>query len=189
MRRMLVVVLAGALALVAAACSGSSSDGGSEDDGITTTSAYFGDGPDTEDTTTTAADEATADGDLVGTWTADAGDLIAANTANLGGPGGLSCSGPVTLELGEDGTYSHTGDVTCSATGGPSVSGAITSTGRWATDGTTITLSETETTTAIDGIPQLVGDGSATYAIEGDDLLVTFTIDPVGEVTQTYTRA
>lgn len=196
MRRMLVVVLVGALALVVGACSGSSSDGGSEDDGISTTSAYFGDGEDTADTTaaddptsTTEAADASAGGDLVGTWTADAADLLGANTANLGGPGAVTCSGPVTLELADDGTFTHGGDVTCSVPGGPSASGTITSTGRWSVDGTTVTLSGTETTSDVDGISQLIGDGSATFAVEGDQLTVTFTVDPVGEVSQVYTRA
>ena len=120
MRRMVATATVAVLALALVGCSGSSSgsDAGTEDDGITTTSAYFGDGTDdaasttaSDDPTTTAAEEDGATGgDLVGTWTADAAELLAANTANLGGAGAVSCSGPVTLDLAQDGTFTHTGD-------------------------------------------------------------------------------
>lgn len=197
MRRMVAVLAVAALGLALVACSSSESDGGSEEDGVTTTSAYFGDGTDDAasttaadgSTTTSAADAGATDGDLVGTWTADAADLLAANTANLGGSGAITCSGPVSLDLADDGTFTHTGDITCEVPGGPSASGTITSTGRWSADGTTVTLSDTSTTSEVEGISQLIGDASAGYVVDGDTLTVTFSFDPVGEVSQVYTRA
>ena len=197
MRRLVSVLAVAALGLALVACSSSESDGGSTEDGVTTTSAYFGGGTDDAtsttatdgSTTTSAADEGATDGDLVGTWTADAADLLAANTANLGGPGAVTCSGPVSLELADDGTFTHTGDITCEVPGGPAASGTITSTGRWSADGTTVTLSDTSTTSEVEGISQLIGDASAAYVVDGDTLTVTFAFDPVGEVSQVYTRA
>ena len=208
MRRVLVaLVVVSTLALVAAGCS----DSGSDDDAGTTTAApdaaddegTGGDGPGDDGTTTTEADETSStteaaddggadggvDGDLVGTWTADAGDLLAANTANFGGTSTLTCSGPVTMVLSDDGTFTHGGEVTCGVAGGPSATGTVTTTGSWQADGTKVTLSGATSTSDLDGMTGLVGDGSADYVVEGDQLTVTFTIDPVGEVSQVYTRA
>jgi len=131
-------------------------------------------------------------GDLVGTWVADASELLAANTANLGGTPGLDCSGTITMTFHPD-TFERAGTVTCTV-GAMSVAGTAGSTGAWSADGDTLSVSDTVTSGSIDvagtpmPFPDAWGDGEGTWSVEGEVLQVTF-IDPaVGNVTQTYRR-
>jgi hypothetical protein len=146
---------------------------------------------DTEETTTT---ESAGGGDLVGTWVADAGDLLAANTANLGGVPGMDCSGPITLEFAPDGGFAQRGDASCSI-GGMTASLNIETTGRYQTSGGTLTVTESSTTGTMEvgGASQPAdvgfGEGEGTYEVRGDTLTVTFSDPSVGTVTQTYQRS
>lgn len=132
--------------------------------------------------------------ELVGTWTADAGQLLDQTLANVGAPAGLTCSGPISTTFASGGTFTRTGDITC-ATGPLSFSGTIDTTGSWSADATQLTISgaQVKGTTQLPGkeipTPDGFGDGVADYELSGDTLTVTFSGQSVGTVTQTYTRA
>lgn len=205
LRRPTAAALAAVLALglgALAGCGGSSGSDGTgsgsgSDTTVTsegaTTAAPSGDTTTAPDEATTTAAEADGGGDLVGTWTADAGDIFGANTANLGGTS-IDCSGPVNLEFRDDGTFSQSSTATCSI---QSISGTATidSTGSWTTDGDQIVISGSTS----DGTMEIMGqtqpveagmsDGTATYEVDGDTLSITFTEATVGTVTQVYQRA
>lgn len=190
-----VAVSVAALGLVAG-CGGSSDDAADEPtttapaDEATTTAAE-------EATTTTAAETTTTEaeatgGDLEGAWVADAGDIIGANTANLGGVA-VECSGPITLEFTAD-AFTQSGEATCSIAG-QSGTATFASTGSYEVADGTITVSGASGSTTFTILGQTqeqpggLADGEATYAIDGDTLSITFTVPAVGTVTQTYTRS
>lgn len=192
--------VAAALTLGAAGCGSGGSDGSEGTGGATTSDA-----PTTTEARATSTTEATTTTDgadrssreIVGTWTADAGDILSANTANVGGAGGLTCEGPITMTFTDEGTFSRAGNVSCTGPGGLSGSGTIATTGEWFFDADTGGL--VISGTVADGVltlqgrevpfPDSFGDGQAEYSVDGDQLEITFTIDPVGTVTQTYARA
>ncbi len=189
-----------ALAAVALLAVGALGACGSDDgddagsDEITTTEA----GGD-ETTTTEAADTTTtseAADDVVGTWTADAADILSSNTANTGGSAGLECTGVVTLDLRDDGTFAHSADATCTAPGGMSATATIDTTGTYEQDGATLRIVSAENNGSFEvmGTTQpmpsgLEGGAEATASVDGDTLTLSFTEASVGTVTQTYTRA
>ncbi len=185
------------LTLAAAGCSSDGSDGASGASTSSTSSAAGGTGGATTTTgagaTTTAAPEAAGVGNLVGRWRADAGDIFGANTENLGGVA-LDCTGPVDLEFDDDGTFTQSSTATCTIAG-QSGTATITSSGSYDASDGTITISDatSEGTMSIAGTTQPIpgagfSDGEADYAVDGDTLEITFTVDPVGTVTQVYTR-
>lgn len=193
-RRAIALVLAAALSVAwLGACSSDDGDATDADPAEeTTTSVAEGPGPDDETTTTATVPETTG-GDLVGTWEAEAGELLAANTANLGGAPDIDCEGTITLEFGDDGSFSQQGEATCS-TAGISASLNIETVGRYETSDGTLTITEAETlgTMEAGGMSQPAeagfGVGEAAYEVDGDTLSVTFTDPSVGTVTQTYQR-
>jgi hypothetical protein len=188
--------------LVLGACSsddeGTSSDDPTEEpaDATTTTEADESE-EDGDATTTTEAPDLpeTGGGDIVGTWVIDASELFAANTANVGDTGSLSCSGPVRLEFGEDGSFAQRGEASCTA-GGFTTTLTLETTGRYATDGGTITVSDLQSQSSmeVEGMTQAADDvsgfaaGQAAYEVDGDTLTITFTNPSVGTVSQTYQR-
>lgn len=198
--RWLLVALLAAFALTLASCGSSSDDAGDEGEPATTEAAGDG-GGEADETTTTAADETTTSeaedggggGDLVGTWTAQAGDILGANTANLGGVS-FECTGPITLEFGEDGSFSQTGTSTCTVQG-QSGTAEFNATGSYEASGGTITVTDVtnEGSMTMMGVSQPMeggfGGGEAQYTVEGDTLSITFTEETVGTVTQVYTRS
>lgn len=124
--------------------------------------------------------------ELVGTWTADASQILAANTANLGGSGAVSCRGPIDMTFNSDGTYSRRGSVDCSVRG-RSMRGAVSTAGQYTVAGNVLTISRTR----LEGdgpVPDAWGDGTAQFAITGPTLSITFSNPSVGTVTQQYTR-
>jgi hypothetical protein len=136
-----------------------------------------------DEPTTTTANAA----NLEGTWLADAGDLVGGN----GGTGtGLACTGPISMTF-EQGTFTRTGTVTCTAAG-MSGSGTLQSRGTYTTDGDQLTITGTTNTgtMTIAGrdvpFPDSWGDGTGTYTIDGPTLTITFVLPTVGTVTQTY---
>ncbi len=190
-RRILLIVSFVTTALFVAACSG----GGGDDS--TASSSDSTDTESTEESTTTAEETTTTapGGDLVGTWTAGAQDIVNANTANLGGVAGMECSGALLLTFGEDSGFTNTGDISCSV-GGVAAVGSVTSSGKWAvTEPGLVAISETVTTGGVEmgGVslpaPTGVGDGVFEYSVDGDTLRLTFTDPSVGTVTQTWVRA
>lgn len=199
--RWLLVALLAAFALTLASCGSSSDDAGDDGGSATTEAADEGGGGDDEATTTAAEDTTTTEdggeagggGDLVGTWTADANDILGANTANLGGVT-FECTGPITLEFGDDGAFSQTGTSTCTVQG-QSGTAEFNATGTYeASDGTiTVTDVTNEGTMTMMGVAQPMeggfGGGEAEYTLEGDTLSITFTEETVGTVTQVYTRS
>lgn len=152
-------------------------------------------------TTTTANSSSTTDpssspaasGSVLGSWTADAGAILAANTINVGGTGSMVCTGPILMTFNADGSFDRSGNVACTIAGTSGV-GTIVSVGQWEETGTTLIISGSSTsgTMTIGGtvvpLPDSFGDGTADYSIAGDTLTITFTIDPVGTVIQIYTR-
>jgi hypothetical protein len=192
-----VVVAAIVVALLVTRGGDGGDDASSAADRVATTVAGgFGGGsePAGPDTTTTVATTVAGGGDLVGTWVADASDILASNTANVGGPGGLACSGPITMTFTDAGTYARSGGVTCAA-GALSASGTVATSGTYAVTGDGLTISGTTNAGSISlggrsvPFPDAFGDGRATYAVSGGTLEITFTGPGVGEVTQTYRRA
>ena len=178
-------------------------DSDAEDAGSTTTTTVLAGAdeptptPADEATTTTVAVTTTVaatSGDLEGSWVADAADILAANTANVGGAGGLSCSGPITMTFAADGTYDRSGSVSCSVAG-TTASGTISTSGRYGLDGGQLVVTGTTSggRMAMGGTeiptPDSFGDGTADYEVRGDTLAITFTDTSVGTVTQTYQRA
>ncbi len=125
--------------------------------------------------------------ELVGTWTADASQILAANTANLGGSGAVTCRGPIVMTFNPDGTYSRRGSVTCSVRG-RSMRGAVSTAGHYAVEGNVLTISRTR----LEGdgpVPDAWGDGAAQFSVAGPTLNITFSNPSVGTVTQQYTRS
>jgi hypothetical protein len=186
------VVIALGAALVASGCGGDdAAETTTTADATTTTEVTTT----TEATTTTGGGDAAGSSELDGSWVADAGDLLAANTANVGGTGGLTCTGEITMTFA-DGKLERSGDVSCSAPGSPiSAEGSIVTTGDYAVDGDVLTITGTSSTgrASLAGTeiptPDSWGDGEATFRIEGDTLTIEFTETAVGAVTQTYTRS
>jgi len=188
-RRWLAFPLAVLAVATMAACSSDEGDDASTDapsggDTVTTVAEV-------DDTVaTTVADSASSD--IEGTWTIDAGELLAANTANLGAAPAFLCTGPINMTFAE-GTYTRGGEMTCTAdsiTGG----GTLQSTGNYTVDGSTITVSNSVSSGSLtfDGatVPfsDSLGAGSYDYEVNGDSLKITFSDPSVGEVTTTYTR-
>jgi len=174
-----VLVLLSGLGLVGTACS-------SDDTGSPTTTA--GDAATASSSiTTTAAQEGSAA--LEGTWVADANDLLAAATANVGGTGGSTCSGQVAMTFDAT-TLRRTGEITCG-------SGNVTidTSSTYSVDGDKLSVSATTNRgrMTVRGVavpaPDSWGDGTALYKVEGDVLTITFTESSVGTVTSKYTRA
>ena len=132
-------------------------------------------------------------GILEGSWTADAASILGANLANLGGSGGLSCSGPIVMTFNEDGSFDRSGNVTCSV-GGQSATGRIASTGQWTATDAAITISGAVSsgTVTLGGttipLADAFGDGTADYTIDSGVLEVSFTGVGVGSILQSYTR-
>ncbi len=187
-RRILLIVTS-AVALSVAACS----DG----DDTTASPTNSNSTESTQESSTTAEETTTTapGGDLVGTWTAGAQDIVNANTANLGGVAAMECSGTLLLTFVDDSGFTNTGDISCSV-GGVAAVGSVTSTGKWAvTEPGLVAISETVTTGGIEmgGVslpaPTGVGDGVFEYSVDGDTLQLTFTDPSVGTVTQSWVRA
>lgn len=188
-----IVAVVAAIVVILSAC------GGDDDAAETTTS----EAPTSTEATSTTADEAPStttggaagSSELDGSWVADAGDLLAANTANVGGTAGLSCTGQVTMTF-IGGRLERSGDVSCGVAGSPiTAEGTILTTGDYTVDGDVLTITGTSSTgrASLAGneipTPDSWGDGEATYRIEGDTLTIDFTDTAVGAVTQIYTRA
>lgn len=177
-RLVLAVVVAG-VALTAAACGGDDSAGSS--------STTAGPGATTASTTTTTA-EPSGEAALEGTWAIDAGELLRAGTANVGGTGGSTCSGRVTLTFA-DGTLQRAGNITCGAG-----TGTIDTTSKYKVDGDKLIVSDTSSRSsyAVRGVsiplPDNWGNSVATYKVVDDVLTITFTQASVGTVTSKYTR-
>lgn len=182
-RRSIVASLTTTVLLLGCGSSGDTGSGGS----ISTTPGGSSSGT---DSTTSSTPQR---GNLEGSWTADADTILGANTANLGGSGGVSCSGPIVMTFNEDGSFDRSGDMTCSV-GGVSATGRIASTGQWSATDAAITISGAMSSGTMNlrgtAIPlaDAFGDGTAGYTINGDVLEVRFTGAGVGTILQEYTR-
>jgi hypothetical protein len=107
----------------------------------------------------------------------------------------VTCSGPIRLEFGEDGSFAQRGEATCEG-GGFANTVTLESTGRYTTEGGTMTITDLESTSTIEvnGTTQPAGEGTefqlneAAYEVDGDTLTITFTNPSVGTVTQVYQR-
>jgi hypothetical protein len=198
------LLVAAALVLLA----GCGASGGSDASPTTTavavsTTSPVGSGPGSTTaaapTTTAAVATSTAPGGpiesgLVGAWTADAHDLLHANTANVGLPAGVDCTGPVTLRFGPRGGFTETGTAQCTAHGrtGTATYDAL---GVYRTEGNDLVISGvvSRSRLIVLGVTVRLGsglaEGRATYAISGNTLTVTYTGTRVGTVVHTYTRA
>jgi hypothetical protein len=182
-----------ALLLLGACGSDTDSEGGASESSTTEATASTTSSTAESTTTTRAATDEGAD--LVGTWTVSAGDILAANTANLGGTGAMTCDGTITMTFAENGTLSRAGNVACGM--GPiQGDGTISTTAEYAvTAPGELTISSTVTLGVLQlggqeiPFPDGFGDGSATYSVAGGTLTLTFAEGSVGQVTQTYARA
>lgn len=134
---------------------------------------------------------------LLGQWTADASEVLNANTSNLGGAGAVTCTGPIVLSFHEDDKFNQRGNVTCQVPGtSAQVSGGVDSRGKYSATDSTITFTDTKNLGGITvGGRRIVlsgwlgsSDSAANYRIAGETLTITFTEAAVGTVTQTYTR-
>lgn len=186
------IALAAVGALVAGACSSDDPAPTSVDTESTTTSEATTTTPET--TSTTEGGDTEQASDLVGTWTASAASIFAANTANLGGPGLTECAGDIVMQFSDIGTISRSGNVSCGM-GGLTAEGTISTTAEYATPAPgRLTVSDTVTLGVVTlggrevPFPDSFGDGEGTYTVDGSTLTIVFNIAPVGEVTQVYTR-
>jgi hypothetical protein len=124
---------------------------------------------------------------------ADAGAVIAANTANVGGAGGISCTGPLTLTF-TGSQVSLRGEYSCTAPGGLTGTGSVTSAGQYRVSGSTlvVTGASTNAVVRIAGTEVPIGlglnDGETQFAVSGNQLKLTFTAAAIGTVTNVYTR-
>jgi len=140
-----------------------------------------------------ATSAAAASGNVAGSWVADAGAVIAANTANIGGAGAISCTGPLTLTFA-GGQVSLRGEYSCTAPGGLTGTGSVTSTGQYRVSGSTlvVTGATTNAVVRIAGTEVPIGlglnNGETQFSVSGNQLKLTFTAAPVGTVTNVYTR-
>jgi len=188
-RRTFAVLALGPL-LALAACGGGGDDASGGD-------TADGGAPATTEAPTTTASPTTAPaggGSIEGTWVADAGEILEANTANVGGIGGAECSGTITMTFTAD-RYERGGTLSCSIAGGPTGTATVETSGSYSTEGDVLTVSDTTSSGTIDvaGIsipfPDAFGDGSGTYEVSGDELRITFEDPSVGSVTQIYRRS
>lgn len=171
-----VVMLAGALSL--GGCGGGSDD---------TTGTGGGTGGGTTPVTTAT---------LAGGWHATVDSILNANTASTGALG-ISCPGQLMHWRFESDTafFSRWSDVLTCTSRGLTFTGRLSQTGRYSASGDQLTVSGIEnfgsvTTSTGVSLPFSIpaSAGSATYAISGNTLTLTFTDPSVGTVTQTWTR-
>lgn len=176
--RTMLAAMAVGVALTVSAC------GGGDDTSAPTTTAAAG--ASTASTTTAAAGDAS---ELEGTWVIDAGAALAAATANVGGTGGSTCTGQLSLTF-KDGVVKRGGNIVCG-----SGTGTVDATSNYKVDGDKLTVSGTTSNSkmTVRGIsvpmPDGWGNSVATYKVVGDTLTITFTQASVGTVTSKYTRA
>ena len=170
---LLATLLAITVAGLLTACGSSSSDGSSASPSASSASSA----------SSTASPSSSSS--IVGTWAADASEILGANTANVGGAGALSCTGRILMKFTAEGQFTRGGRVTCSAAG-RSQSGAVASAGTYTTSGDTLTIGGYRSTGSI---PDSFGSASATYSISGDTLTITFNGGSAGTITQRYQRA
>lgn len=190
--RTLVSLAVGCLVVLGGACG---SDEAAEDTTTTTPTTAEATTSTTEPNEPTTSTATAGSTDLEGSWVADAADILAANTANVGEAGGLSCTGEIRMTFA-GGRLDRTGDVTCGVPGSPiTADGTISTTGTYTVDGDTLTITDTESggRAVLAGreipTPDSWGDGVATFRIDGDVLTIDFTDTAVGAVSQTYRRS
>ena len=199
-------VAASIVALAVIGLGACSSSGGSDTASSTTapagvtTTATSGSGASTTTapaaTTTAPATTSTAPAgpSLVGTWTADAHDLLAANTANVHVPTAVDCNGPVNLTFGPRGRFVQTGTATCTVRGRSGVA-TYDSAGRWVLNGNRLTIAGVTSHSRITILGTTVPLGGGLFAggadvsTSGTTLTITYTGPEVGTIVQTYTRA
>lgn len=180
---------------------------GNSDSENADTSATTGDtAPSTVDTTVSSAPatstpgtepsrDSSDAGDLEGSWSADAQDLLDANTANVGSIP-MTCDGLVTIGFA-DGVITQTGDVDCTLTSGGGMSGhaVVDAKGKYSVDGGMLTVSDTVHKTQVSwgGGPAsemvFFGDGTGNYLIDGDTLTINFFDPAVGNISQEWHRS
>ena len=159
-----------------------------------TSSASLSTAPVHETTTTAVPVTTPASAGLVGAWTADAHDLLAADLANLGGIGRVDCHGPITLRFGPLGGFTQVGTATCTL-GARSGSAVYDTAGRYVVTGHHLSIAGVTARshlTVTGRVVPLRGGlfaGGADYAISGSTLTITYTGATVGTIVQTYTRA
>lgn len=187
--------LAAICVLALVGCSSDDSTSTSVDGESTTTSEATSSTTSTSEVTSTTAEGDSAEaGDLVGSWTATAASILAANTANLGGGGLSDCAGDIVMAFSDIGTLSRSGNISCSMAG-LTAEGTISTTAEYATPSPgqlVVTDTVTLGVAALGGqeipFPDSFGDGEATYTVDGSTLTIVFNIAPVGEVKQVYNR-
>ena len=178
-RLVLTAMVVGA-ALTLSACGG--------DDSASSSSTTAAAGATTASTTTTTAAEDGAAA-LEGAWVADAADILAAVTANVGGTGGATCSGQIKMTFAS-GTLQRAGQITCGEG-----TGTVSATSKYRTDGDKLIVTDSSSTSRLTirgvSVPfaDAWGNSVATYKVVDDTLTITFTQASVGTITQKYTRA
>lgn len=182
-------------ALTLGACSSEDATPTSVAGEATSTTAETTSSTTTEPTTTTEAGDESGEADLVGTWTATAASILAANTANLGGAPAFDCAGDIIMEFTDIGTISRSGNLSCGMNG-IEAAGTISTTAEYATPAPgKLTVSDAVSLGVITlggrevPFPDSFGDGEGTYTVDGSTLTIVFNAPQVGEVTQVYTRA
>lgn len=143
---------------------------------------------------TTTRPEHSSSNELQGSWTANASDLLQSNTSGAGSLGSLDCTGDVTITFEED-TASGSGDIQCKdPRTGIEATGNVAWTASYSIHGNTLTITDSQNTGTITvagtqvPAPATFEDGQATFEINGDTLTTTVVQEPLGEVSQTYTR-
>jgi hypothetical protein len=211
-RRVIAALIVGAAVFAACSDDDPSSDGAPSSDvaaagssttvSLGTTDTGASDTAEPPDTTTAttepSASASTADGDLVGQWVADTGEILAVLTEPFGG-GAPACTGPYVITFGDDGSFSASIDATC-VVGEIEAIGDLGITARYSTDGSTLQIVDSVgegTMTAggvavplpiVDGLAEAFGP-PAQYTIVGDVLALTFTSPDGIEYTLEFTRA
>jgi hypothetical protein len=122
--------------------------------------------------------------DVVGTWTGDLGAIIQAAGSAVHVPGGLTCTGSVTLTFKPDSTFAEAGDGQCTVSG-HDIPAQWNAAGSYHAEGRSLTFAGA---TCTGSLKACITDGTVDFKISGQTLSITQQA-PSGPVTKRYTRS
>lgn len=133
---------------------------------------------------------------LTGSWVADANQILAANTSNVGGTGLGGCQGPITMTFNNNGTFTRDAPSIRCGTVPIEATGWFNSAGSYTVQGNRINVTVAQTEGSMTIGPRTVGfgdqfSGDMTYDFEngGNVLVLHLAQYPVGNVDHKYVRS
>ena len=170
--RVSTVPLAVSLVFACAALSGCGGGGGDDGSSATTDSSAFS-------------------SDLAGAWKADIGGIISENPLLIAATGNGTCSGPVTLNLNNNGTFTQSLNGRCTFPSGDFATITVVASGNYSASGSQITVTNATNSGSYTagGISQsfsLISNGIANFTLGGNTLILKPALERGTQ--QTYLR-